>query len=285
MSNIFLDFFAGCVKNSETRIPVLEGDYQDPETGLWICGKCNTAKQCEQEFAGQTFYPMCLCACESARVNAEKAAEEFRQKQAAKQRRMNELYAVSLIGERQKECRFDNFQENEGNSEALRASKAFAERFNPEIKGLMLMGGLGVGKTHLAAAVANALIEKGYCVVFTSIVRILNAERERPEILQKLTDADLLIIDDLGAERKTGFGMEKAYDVINERYNAKKPLMVTTNITFSEFKTSEEINMKRIFDRISGMCFPVAITGESHRLESARKEYAERISDGNGCIR
>lgn len=82
----------------------------------------------------------------------------------------------------------------------------------------------------------------------------------------------LLIIDDLGIERNTEYAKEQVYNIIDERYKAKLPLIVTTNLTLDELKDSKELAYRRIYDRVLSMCVPVSFQGESHR----KQEHANR---------
>jgi DNA replication protein DnaC len=101
------------------------------------------------------------------------------------------------------------------------------------------------------------------------------------EILDLLTDVSLLILDDLGIENKTYWAYEKLYNIIDERYRANKPLIITTNFTIDDLrgnlaimdrKTGERDESDRIFSRIVQMCTFIKVKGESWR---------EQISDRN----
>ena len=73
------------------------------------------------------------------------------------------------------------------------------------------------------------------------------------------------MIDDLGAERQSEYALEIVYNVIDGRYKAQKPLIVTTNVPLGEMQKTEETNYKRIYDRILAMCVPIQFDGESRR--------------------
>lgn len=117
--------------------------------------------------------------------------------------------------------------------EALDAARAFAE--NPQ-GWLVFTGPSGCGKTHLAAAIANRCIEKGYPVFFIFIPDLLDHLRatfapESPvsydELFEQVRSAPVLILDDLGAHSSTPWAQEKLFQVFNHRYNAQLPTVVT----------------------------------------------------------
>lgn len=102
--------------------------------------------------------------------------------------------------------------------------------------GYVLMGPVGTGKSFFAGCIANALMEQGIAVMMTNFSRILN-ELTKPyadknEFISHLVSYPLLIIDDLGIERNSEFALEMIYNIIDRRYCIKKPLIVTTNLSY-----------------------------------------------------
>ena len=89
--------------------------------------------------------------------------------------------------------------------------------------------------------------------------------------LKELLKPDLLILDDLGAERSTSFGKEQVFDVVNKRTLSGRPLVVTTNIPLTVMQTAEDIQDRRIFDRVLEKCVPIAFTGDSFRKANAKE--------------
>ena len=87
------------------------------------------------------------------------------------------------------------------------------------------------------------------------------------------------MIDDLGAERETEYALEQIYTVIDERYKARKPLIVTTNLSFEQLKHPEDVEHSRIYDRIIEICVPFNFEGESRRGKKAaeRKQAAKAL--------
>ena len=138
--------------------------------------------------------------------------------------------------------------------------------------GLLFYGNVGAGKTFAAGCIANALIDKGVPVMVTSLPRIINSGWERSEIIGQLKRYPLLILDDFGVERKSEFALETVYNVIDERYKAQKPLIVTTNVPLSEMKNPSNVEFGRIYSRVLEMCVPVKFDGENRRVNRAAEK-------------
>ena len=95
------------------------------------------------------------------------------------------------------------------------------------------------------------------------------------KLITQLNRAKLLIIDDLGAERGTDFALEKVYNIVDSRYRAKKPVILTTNLTLKEMKEATDIRYSRIYDRIFEVCYPMQFTGVSWRKVEAARRFDE----------
>lgn len=104
---------------------------------------------------------------------------------------------------------------------------------------LILHGGYGCGKTHLAAAIANAALQRGTPVIFVTAPDLLDhlrvtfgpgSEVSFDTLFDRVRNIPLLIIDDLGAESPTQWAQEKLYQIFNARYNAALPTVITTNV-------------------------------------------------------
>jgi len=82
---------------------------------------------------------------------------------------------------------------------------------------------------------------------------------------------DLLILDDFGMERQTDYAREQVFNIIDGRYLTKRPLIITTNLSLQEMKTTTDLAQKRIYDRVLEMCVPVFFSGESQRSDRAKE--------------
>lgn len=163
-------------------------------------------------------------------------------------RRLTDLLEVSNL-RHLAHMTFDTFlPEGQGLPEAkrrnLRHAYELARAFAAEPKGwLFFLGGYGCGKTHLAAAIANARIAQGQTVLFVVVPDLLDYLRATfapgspasfDERFQALRQAPLLILDDLGAHSSTSWAQEKLYQLLNHRYNSRLPTVITSNHRLEE---------------------------------------------------
>ena len=137
----------------------------------------------------------------------------------------------------------------------LSAAKEFAEGFSENsTENLLLLGGTGLGKTHISTSIAKAVIENGYDVLYDSAQNIITAfEHDRfrrgygdstPDESEKYFSCDLLIIDDLGTEVSNSFSVACLYNIINTRINKGMPIVINTNM-------NQKIMLSRYDERIS----------------------------------
>ena len=248
--------------------------------GLLYCGQCNTRKKREIIwFDGKPkkVPVMCKCRAEEERLKKEQMQkeEEMRSIQRAK--------VSSMMDDTFRTACFANYQIRNGNERHLKVAKKYCIEFSKMYErnqGLLFWGTVGTGKSYTAACIANYLLEANTSVVMTSFVRILQEmqgfDREREETFtNKLNSVKLLIIDDLGAERSTDYALEKVYGIIDNRYRAKKPLILTTNLTLRQMQEATDIRYARIYDRIFEMCYPMEFSGVSWRKREAAQRYEE----------
>lgn len=138
--------------------------------------------------------------------------------------------------------------------QAFLVSQDFAER--PQ-GWLVLSGPSGCGKTHLAAAIANRQIELGHEVFFTVVPDLLdhlratfapNSDVSYDDLFESVRNTRLLILDDLGTQSGSPWAQEKLFQLLNHRFNAEMPTVVTTNHRLHEL---DERLRARLEDRIS----------------------------------
>lgn len=166
------------------------------------------------------------------------------------------------------------------NARLTQAMQNYVDNFSAMLKdgkGLLLHGTVGTGKTYAACEVANALIDKGYPVLVTNFARLTNTLQGmfdgKQEYIDSLNKFALIVIDDLGAERKSDFMQEMVYNIIDSRYRAELPMIVTTNLAMDEIKSTESIGNARIYDRVLERCFPIEVSGASRRRKAVRESY------------
>lgn len=262
------------IERSKTAIPTNDCDYIG-EDGLLYCGKCHTKKQTEVMLFGTIRRPMCLCKCETEKRDR----EEAERKQADFERRIKNLRRVGFPESNMQEWTFEN--DDMQNSRITNAMKKYVENFEEmkkQSKGLLLYGSCGTGKTYAACEVANALIDKGYPVLVTNFARVINALQatfEKQEYIDSFNRYPLLVIDDLGIERNTEFAKEQVFNIIDSRYRAGLPMIITTNLSIDKIKKPDDIENGRIYDRILERCFPIEVAGQSRRRQAVRESYED----------
>lgn len=130
--------------------------------------------------------------------------------------------------------------EREIMSHNLDFCRRYAEDFHLPCGGILMRGPTGLGKTHLSLSIAKTVISKGYSVIYGSapdLFRKAEQEhfgREEGNTIEMLNGADLLILDDVGAEFESKFYSAVFYNIINNRMNSSKPTIVSTNCDLNE---------------------------------------------------
>ena len=251
--------------------PAKAGDYE--KDGLLYCGKCNGQKQIVVPWPDGTEHKVgCLCKCAKDALDE----AERRRKAEEEQRRINALRVNGIQDKDLRGCTFENSKPLPMIAKAQRYVDKWPQ-MRAENIGLLMWGDTGNGKTYAAACIANALIDKGTPVLVTSFGKILSAVTgmfadERVAYIESLQEFPLLVLDDLGAERQSQFALETVYTVIDNRYKAKKPMIVTTNTPLAELKNAPNMDYQRIYDRILEMCVPLHFTGDSLRKAAAAEK-------------
>ncbi|MDE7193866.1 MAG: ATP-binding protein [Oscillospiraceae bacterium] len=250
--------------------PPQNGDYIEDD--ILYCGKCHTAKRRRLTFHGEEIIVPVMCEC------AARADEEQRRQSAAEQSniRAAHLRRLSMMEGVYRSCTFDTAEKNEDNARSIKICERYAEKFPQmlrENRGLLLFGRVGTGKTFAAACIANELLKQGFSVVMTSLVMLVDGGADN--LIARMPYIDMLILDDLGAERSTDYGLEKVYSVIDARYRSGKPAIYTTNLPLDTLKNGADIRYARIYDRVLERCFPVEFRGVSRRKREARRGFEE----------
>lgn len=166
------------------------------------------------------------------------------------QQRLFELSHLNQLADRT----FENFQEQghkkaqltEQEKRSLQTAKEMAENFARRPEGwLLLEGGYGCGKTHLAAAIANATVAQGIPTLFITVPDLLDflrfafsdPETTFEERFEEVRTVGLLVLDDFGTQNATPWAQEKLFQIVNYRYINKLPTVITTNLLLDQIES------------------------------------------------
>jgi len=258
--------------------------------GFWLFGvirwNMNGPERCDCPGAVEAYEK-----AEEERMAKEKAEREARETRRM-QARVAEIVGASGMHARFLRRTFSTYQATAENQKALRVCKMYADTFreklpdhnpDPGRNGLFITGPMGTGKTHLVAAIANQLMQEGTAVICMTMIDLLDRIKQTYDqqsrnglsegtVLNTYKEAPLLIIDDMGKEPATEWAVSKIYTIINARYEAYLPTIITTNYTDSELvkrltpkETGDPITAAATVDRLREMCAAIVTTGSSWR--------------------
>jgi len=220
------------------------------------------------------------------------------------------LLAAANIPARYEHCDLGNFQydPDDPKQKSIRDARFLAGRFLEEYPtdktGLLFVGSVGVGKTHLAVGILKDLIrEKGIHCLFCDYRELLKSIQNsynptvhatEMEILQPVFDAEVLVLDELGAVRSTEWVFDTVNYILNSRYNDNKTTIITTNFPDQPEQDKPEIDNlssrsaadraarretlgdrigERMRSRLHEMCKKVEIDGPDFRQRSKKAEF------------
>lgn len=253
------------------------------ETEGYTCEHCNKyiaaiTVEVPQLRIKNKILPTCECVVEREEAKI-REAQNF-----AKKREIEKLFSISNLGERFSKSTFEAFLDRNGSETAHKIAMKYVKTFKEwNGESLMIWGEPGNGKTHLAAAIVNELSKKGYIVVFQSVPELLqrirstfNSENKENEtqIMRALLECDLLILDDIGAEKTTEWVEEKLFNIIDGRYRKELPTLYTSNLEPKELK--HQVG-KRSYDRMVETSLTVKNEAASYRREIAKQRLQRFI--------
>ena len=220
------------------------------------------------------------CDCDDKKAKQEAEEREFQRLRECQMNRIKKYRDISVID---KKFMDSTFEKSKMEDKHMDICKRFADKFvevGTAPTGLMMFGSVGTGKTHASNCVANYLMEHNKTVLVMNLGLYINklqrewAEAEK-DVLDYVRTCDLLVIDDFGVEKTSEFVIGKTFTLIDARYRTGKPVIITTNLNIVDIK---EKFGARISDRISEMCFQLAVVGESKRAKKAKNEFLEFIA-------
>lgn len=225
--------------------------------------------------------PALPCDCSKARLDqqAEAALDQEARRQAEEIRRKQiyeRLLQGSKLPRRYHEARFDTAKRTDNNQDAYQAGIDYCSRFlsGDTSQGLFVTGPVETGKTHLAGCIATNLMRRGSRVTFGSVYSLLGRLKDsygsdrtetEEQIFDELARTPLLIIDDLGKEKVSAFVERVLFQIIDERYNHMRGIVVTSNWTLTALEGRYTEAGSAIVSRLSEMCEGIRMTGDKWR--------------------
>ncbi len=224
--------------------------------------------------------------------------------------RSERLLSAAHIPARYEHCELDNFKYDPAEMSPKSISKAkwyagrFVEEYPTDKTGLLFVGTVGVGKTHLSVGILKALIrEKGIHCLFCDYRELLKSiqnsynpsvQATEMEILRPVFDAEVLVLDELGAVRSTEWVFDTVNYILNSRYNENKTTIITTNFPDGPEQGNPEDDNPRSYSaaeraarretlgdrigermrsRLHEMCKKVEMEGLDYRVDSKRAKF------------
>jgi DNA replication protein DnaC len=189
-------------------------------------------------------------------------------------------------------CTLENYEPlNNLQRDALAVARSFTDSYPAHERGLLFTGHCGVGKTHLATAMLRELVlEQGVRAVFVDYQDLLKRIQltfsrsgggvTEEEVIGPVLEAELLVLDDLGARRTTPWAEETISHLLSVRYNEQRVTIITTNLQDIEAEAgskeqlpggnvmlSERVS-ERVLSRLHEMCRIVFVDGPDHRRQA-----------------
>lgn len=259
-----------------------EDSYYNPKTKLYHCNKCGTPKQCMINWMGTPHTVQCMCDCESG-ADRKSRAEHKRRNRAIEISRNRDTGIPGVLQNKT----FEYTDVEDENRKIIEIAKKYVEDFDECFKeniGLKFYGTKGSGKTHIAACIANALVDRGYRVYMRTMDYLINSVQgtfQKNDIIDDICSYDLLVIDEFGSERGTETAVQYVYDIINARLLTGKPFIVTTNLAHPD-EAVMTLEQKRIYSRFNETLMSIRCVGRDRREEIAiqKKEKFKKLLEG-----
>jgi len=212
--------------------------------------------------------------------------------------------AAACVPEEYRQCTLDGYETAFKGADlslgrALMTARKFADAYPVDTggKGLLFVGSIGVGKTHLAVGVLRRLVQergaKGLFYDFRQLIwRIQNSYNPQvsttvEELLKPVFAAEVLVLDDMGAQKPSDWAEDIFALILNNRYNEKQTTIITTNYpdlpagggaksdverAARELTLGDRIG-NRMLSRLASMCVRVEMTGQDFRQTVKRASF------------
>lgn len=187
---------------------------------------------------------------------------------------INKIYKKNYVEGKFQEQNFENFNINSENEMAVKVAKAYTNKSIEKMQndGLIITGESGVGKTHLAASIANKLIENDKIVLMGRLTMLLDMIKEtfrdntktENELIELYSNVDMIIIDDLGTEKISQCALGKLYTIIQNRNENRLPIIITTRFDkqglIERFSQSQDEQLvDAIISKLYQMCYGITL--------------------------
>ena len=222
------------------------------------------------------------CTCNKAEQYwREKDKQEFEEQKRNRFRNIiNRIYKENYVGRKFQNLNFENFYVDSNNEYVVKVASDYINKSIDKMQanGLIITGKSGVGKTHLAAAIANRLIENDKIVLIGRLTTLLDMIKEtfrdntksENELIELYSNVDMIIIDDLGTEKISSWALEKLYTIIQNRCENGLPIIITTRFNkeglIERFSYSQDTDLvDATISKLYQMCYGIT-------LKSMKKE-------------
>lgn len=260
-------------KSLEKLVSALPGKVYD--TGR-VCPKCG-----EHIFAFRMFCDGKVrefekpCACRDAKIRAEDEARQAEKRERARRRRREWAEVPEMFSD----ATLKGYRRLPGTGRAFGVVKDYLlnreENFRTG-RGLILMGAVGCGKTHLGCAVLNCALADGYRAAYWNVPQQLEllmpgnaGELDQMHILDKALAAQVLLLDDLGAEKSSEWTRKELMVILDERYRENRPTVVTSNLMLTDGELRRTCGDRAYSRLCSDHYRAVALTATDYRRQKA----------------
>ena len=172
----------------------------------------------------------------------------------------------------------DNFRSRPGAEKALKSCRQWVDKFGATtVKGLLLHGPTGIGKTHLAYGIGHALADKGYWPYFANFVTLCSEIKKtwkndylfEGDVKRPVIQNSIVILDDVGAElvgrAEQGWVAELIYEIVRARAENQRPTVVTSNLNLDQLG---QRYTQRVASRLGELCRPLWFKAADYRIST-----------------
>lgn len=235
---------------------------------------------------GKPFFVMCpIC---SKDLEAKREQDEIETERRQRSGRIRTLTKQSGIPRRFADCSFDQFEaDTDAKKRTLATCRKYADSFEDRLSmggGLVMCGKPGTGKTLLACSIANQIITENLrAPVFTSVTKLARAVKDtyrkgseltEQQAIDSFVEPDLLIIDEIGAQRGTETELLIMQEIIDERYQQVRSTILLSNLP--EHELGQYIGERALDRMYEGRGAILAFTWESYRRKGKSRVFEQR---------